>query len=243
MTTSSIGRAYSKGAKAAEGYFNTDKDSQDDGLSNDPDSLLYEAYVTCLNNLAACYINQKEFLKAKEICTRVLELSPNNIKALLRASKAALALDLYEECELCLNAVLGIEPTNVAAAKEKERLKLAVKHYKRQEKAMALRTMKGSALAAKNDRHADKNESNAQHKSAETPNSKPLPLPESDMKDRKDTPDAAAAHMSSNRVAAADRRGWSVFLLLFTSVVVMLISIVIAWYLSNANAADGKGKT
>ena len=213
----------------------TDQDTPGHDRSNDPDSLLFNAYVTCLNNLAACYISQKEFMKAKEICTRVLELSPNNVKALLRAAKASLALDLYEECELCLNAVQSVEPDNAAALKEKERLGIAIKQYKRQEKAMALRTMKSSSLAmTKETDGANKNEMNRQVKLPEVPKAKPQ---ETELRDNK-----TDAPVQPNSHAVADKRGWSIILLLFTSVVVMLISIGIAWYLSSARNAGSSRK-
>lgn len=55
------------------------------------DEQLLEVYVSCLNNMAACQLKLGEHAKAKEICVRVLEIQPNNLKALLRAAKAALA--------------------------------------------------------------------------------------------------------------------------------------------------------
>lgn len=55
------------------------------------DEQLLEVYVSCLNNMAACQLKLGEHVKAKEICVRVLEIQPNNLKALLRAAKAALA--------------------------------------------------------------------------------------------------------------------------------------------------------
>ena len=37
---------------------------------------------------------------------RVLELEPSNVKALMRAAKASLALHEYEECDVCLKTVI-----------------------------------------------------------------------------------------------------------------------------------------
>jgi hypothetical protein len=47
----------------------------------------------------------KEYAKAKELCIRVLELQPENVKSLLRAAKASLALHEYEESAVCLKLV------------------------------------------------------------------------------------------------------------------------------------------
>lgn len=77
---SRAGRAYSKGAENAENYLKAFKD----GVDPDPDDQSEEgiaklrakavkdqpvvtAYITCLNNLAACYISKSDFLKAKEV--------------------------------------------------------------------------------------------------------------------------------------------------------------------------------
>lgn len=61
--------------------------------------------IACLNNLSACYLSMKDYTKAKETCVQALQLEPDNVKALIRASKASLALHEYEECALCLSTV------------------------------------------------------------------------------------------------------------------------------------------
>lgn len=55
------------------------------------DEEVVTAYLSCLNNMAACQLRLGENSKAKEVCIRVLEMDPDNQKALLRAAKAALA--------------------------------------------------------------------------------------------------------------------------------------------------------
>jgi hypothetical protein len=54
------------------------------------DNELVAIFVSCLNNMSACQLLLGDFAKAKEVCIRVLEIEPNNQKALLRAAKAAL---------------------------------------------------------------------------------------------------------------------------------------------------------
>ena len=61
--------------------------------------------IACLNNMSACHLSLKQYAKAKELCVRVLELEPSNVKALMRAAKSALALHEYEECDVCLKTV------------------------------------------------------------------------------------------------------------------------------------------
>ena len=56
------------------------------------DSIIFLAYVSCLNNLAACHMEQGENLKARDLCIKVLEIDPSNLKALLRAARSSLAL-------------------------------------------------------------------------------------------------------------------------------------------------------
>ena len=55
--------------------------------------------------MAACHLSLKDYIKTKELCVRVLELEPENVKCLLRAGKASLALHEYEECAVCLKLV------------------------------------------------------------------------------------------------------------------------------------------
>ena len=85
-----------------------DKETLDQDIP-DIDSVnrghLVVSLISCLGNLAACHLSMKEYTKTKEICVRVLELEPDNIKALIRAAKASLALHEYDECALCLETV------------------------------------------------------------------------------------------------------------------------------------------
>lgn len=92
-------KAYSKATQIADHYFKTNSESESTNSSNseliaNADRPLVDTYIACLNNLAACHINKNEFLKAKDMCVRVLEFDPRNVKALLRAAKATLALDV-----------------------------------------------------------------------------------------------------------------------------------------------------
>ena len=128
------GLCYASGVKLAESGL---------GATESPDELLLQAYIDCMNNLAACYVSRGEYFKAKEICIQLLELCPSNIKGLLRAARASLALHDYEETELCLSRVLEIEPENVTAKDEFIRLHKAKKEYNLKENAIAKKISQG----------------------------------------------------------------------------------------------------
>jgi tetratricopeptide (TPR) repeat protein len=152
-------KAYSKATQLAEEYFSPNKGKKSLGKTaeeepkllqeqhgqeltpiDEEDKDLVEVYISCLNNLAACKLSLNEYSSAKDICVQVLELSPLNGKALLRAAKATFALDLYEECEACLKKLLSLdnlEDSLLAAAKiEMQRLKKAIADYNSNTKEM-----------------------------------------------------------------------------------------------------------
>ena len=128
------GLSYTKGIKLAESGINEDNETNQDTIQS--------LYIACLNNLAACHLSTAQFSKAKEICIRVLEMDPNNIKALLRAARTALALHDYEECDLCLQTVLKLEPNNEQALNEMKKLKIAKHNYKVNANNMAMKMAK-----------------------------------------------------------------------------------------------------
>ena len=64
-------------------------------VSRLPDSAsARQERINCLNNWAACMIKLDEPLQASDLCTRTLELEPNNKKARLRRALAYEALAL-----------------------------------------------------------------------------------------------------------------------------------------------------
>jgi tetratricopeptide (TPR) repeat protein len=81
--------------RGGEGDIKGDGDSPQE--ENDgKDSIIFLAYVSCLNNLAACHMEQGEHLKARDLCVKVLEMDPSNLKALLRAARSSLALHVWQ---------------------------------------------------------------------------------------------------------------------------------------------------
>lgn len=98
-------RAYAKATKISSGYFKRSdeteqslvecvENSKNHDFIEKEDFELLALHVDCLNNLSLCKLLQKEFSQAKELCIQVLQFSPLNFKALLRAAKATLALDV-----------------------------------------------------------------------------------------------------------------------------------------------------
>lgn len=112
-----------------------------------------ECTAVCL--IVLCWVSAGENLKAKDMCVKVLEFDPSNVKALLRAAKATLAMHVssghlvfcfmwpsdceycalrhlkqdFLECEVCLKRLLELSPCNAAALAEVSKLKRAKKEY------------------------------------------------------------------------------------------------------------------
>ncbi len=116
-------KAYSSATKLAESYFNVanshpnfdETNSIEDKVraieanekaKSEPiaqeDVDVVSIYVACLNNLAACKVSLGEYSMAKDLCVKVLQFSPYNAKALLRAARSCLALDVSFSC--CLHS-------------------------------------------------------------------------------------------------------------------------------------------
>nr|DAD44682.1 TPA_asm: hypothetical protein HUJ06_002912 [Nelumbo nucifera] len=68
--------------------------------------------VSCHLNNAACKLKLKEYREAANLCSKVLKLEPNNVKALFRRAQAYMeTLDL-DLAELDLKKALEIDPSN-----------------------------------------------------------------------------------------------------------------------------------
>lgn len=117
-------KAYTKGASKGDAYFQA---SENGGGA---EKQVWDDYISCLNNLSACHMSRGDYYKAKEVCTKVLELEDTNIKALLRAARSSLALLSFEESDVCITRVLELEPDNKIAQQERVKLAKAKKDYK-----------------------------------------------------------------------------------------------------------------
>jgi tetratricopeptide (TPR) repeat protein len=171
---------------------------------------VYKVRTDCLNNLAAAHLSMGEHRKAKDVCVRLLEDNPDNAKALVRAAKASLGLHEFEECELCLDRLAEIHPDAPELAAERERLKSAIHKYKLQEQEMAQRLSKKMFKPQ-----------------ITTPTPTAAPTPTVDTLNREEYDQKTATKLPGNAVESPS------FLLIGTSVVVLLLSIGIAYYLSS----------
>lgn len=93
-------------------------------LTNDPYDyedilgLRNELLLSANLNLGLCFLKTKEWLDAKEACTKALELDPKNEKALFRRGQAYLELAAPELALKDFEEVLKIEPKNTSAIKQ-----------------------------------------------------------------------------------------------------------------------------
>jgi tetratricopeptide (TPR) repeat protein len=109
------GRAYSEGAAMADAFLSA-------GDSEAASGRVCGARTDCMNNLAAVFLSTREYYKARDVCIKVLEAEPNNVKALLRAARAALGAHEPKDASLCLDALQQLDPDNAALAGERARV-------------------------------------------------------------------------------------------------------------------------
>lgn len=204
--------SYSKGIQQGDAFFQSIGTNFD---INSYEYILFQSYISCLNNLAQCHINNSEYYKAKEVCTKLLSLDTNNIKGLLRAAKASLALHDYEECELCLKIVQNIDASNPSMINEMLKLKKAKKEYKVNSKA--LNTKIAKHLFVTNDNNQIKqtmtthNNENISDKIGESV---------------QNTSEVINTEEKNTKSA----QGQNLLLMLTTSFVILLISVLIVFY-------------
>ena len=118
-----------------------------------------QVMLDCLNNIIAVHLRSEEYHKAKLAAVKVLEHDTKNLKALLRAAKAAMMdpASTMEEAEVALAAAeKEIVYKDVKEEKELKRLRQQFKK-KQQEYKMKSKAMFGDKLkSTKPDDSADK---------------------------------------------------------------------------------------
>lgn len=243
-------KAYSRATKLADSYFNKEKN---DKLSlaetlEDKAQAMAEAeqrtvpaadlevvavYVTCLNNLVACKLSQGDYLQAKDLCVKVLEMEPRNAKALVRAAKAALALDIFEECEACLRHLQ--QRTDLEEAQRREvqalggKLRKARSDYR--DKAKQMQSKIAAALFKENKRDKDKEKEEKKEVKEEveatvTPEEVPS---EQQAEGSAPAPAAATVAVAAATAASASPQYANMVFLLATSLAVLLVSLLFAF--------------
>lgn len=218
---------YSKGIRSAEVFLNADH-------SNDEIADLTNVLIVLLNNLSACYLSMKEYVKAKETCIKVLEINENNFKAILRASRASLALDEYDECEACLKKLQSLyalqssdTPNDIdiyVVEKELVKLSKARKFYQQKSKELDIKMSKQlfSADNKKNNRNESK------EVSTDSLNIKSENLNSGDKIENNDA--SEENKIESIAKYATSSPASNSFLFLLTSFVVVIISLIVAYY-------------
>lgn len=255
-------RAYSKATQVAQSYFNPETEKkqtvgetledtaqrieQQEREKEKPvdqdDKDLVEVYVACLNNLAACKLSMKDYGATKDLCVQVLQFSPFNAKALLRAAKATLALDAYEECEACLKRVFSIpdldESTKTAAKLEQQRLRKAVADYKARSKEMQkniatklfAQQQKAASVKTVKESSPDLLPSSAKSTAAGEELSESKPIAATTNSEPNDHQATMSSSASTNTKAETKKPANNLMILVGTSLAIIVISIVCAYY-------------
>ena len=66
-------------------------------------------------NLAMCKIKVNDWIEAKNLCDKVIEENPTNVKAYFRRGEALVALSEHEQARRDFAQVLDLDPENKAA--------------------------------------------------------------------------------------------------------------------------------
>jgi len=104
------------------------------GLSTEETKKVNEIKVACNNNLAAVQLKEGKIERVISCCTQVLEIEPNNVKALFRRGKAYLGKDNLDKAEDDLNKVASLDPNDKAIQKELVVLKQKSKDQDKKQK-------------------------------------------------------------------------------------------------------------
>ncbi|KAL9237859.1 hypothetical protein vseg_012357 [Gypsophila vaccaria] len=89
--------------------------------------------ISCNLNDAACKLKLKDYKKAEKLCTKVLELDGNNVKALYRRAQAYIHLVDLDLAEKDIKKALEIDPENKEVKMEYRLLKEKVKEYNKKD--------------------------------------------------------------------------------------------------------------
>lgn len=104
-------------------------------VSSEKMAAIKELKLVHFNNLAMCLmkVDPPNIAKAKDNCTKALELDPINVKALFRRGKCHAQLNALDEAKRDLERVLELQPDNKAAAHELRGLKGAFAALRKKE--------------------------------------------------------------------------------------------------------------
>lgn len=89
--------------------------------------------ISCKLNNAACKLKLKDYKEAEKLCSKVLELDGQNVKALYRRAQAYIQLVDLELAEIDIKRALEIDPDNRDVKLEYKILKDKVREYNKKE--------------------------------------------------------------------------------------------------------------
>ncbi|CAB3981968.1 peptidyl-prolyl cis-trans isomerase FKBP8-like [Paramuricea clavata] len=81
-------------------------------LGSSKSEAIIELKVKCWNNISASHLKVLEYAAARNACDSVLEVDPNNVKALFRKGKVLYAEGEYEESVELLRKANSLDPEN-----------------------------------------------------------------------------------------------------------------------------------
>ncbi|KAH7289437.1 hypothetical protein KP509_30G001700 [Ceratopteris richardii] len=120
-------KKYDKAAKLIE---------YDSAFSEDEKKQAKVLKVVCSLNNAACKLKTKDFKEATKLCTKVLELESQNVKALYRRAQSYVETADFDLAELDIKKALEIDPSNRDVKVEYRRLKQLQSEYDKKEAKM-----------------------------------------------------------------------------------------------------------
>jgi len=117
-------KRYEKAAKYIE---------YDSSFSEDEKKQSKQLKISCNLNNAACKLKLKDYKQAEKLCTKVLELDCQNVKALYRRVQAYIQLADLELAEADIKKALEIDPDNRDVKLEYKTLKEKIKEYNKKD--------------------------------------------------------------------------------------------------------------
>ncbi|KAL6646215.1 hypothetical protein ACP70R_017823 [Stipagrostis hirtigluma subsp. patula] len=121
---SKASKRYEKAAKFIE---------YDSSFSEEEKKQSKQLKISCNLNNAACKLKLKDYKQAEKLCTKVLELDSQNVKALYRRVQAYIQLADLELAEADVKKALEIDPDNRDVKLEYKTLKEKIKEYNKKD--------------------------------------------------------------------------------------------------------------
>ncbi|XP_066330871.1 70 kDa peptidyl-prolyl isomerase-like [Miscanthus floridulus] len=123
-----------KYARASKRYEKAAKHIEyESSFSEDEKKQSKQLKISCNLNNAACKLKLKDYKEAVKLCTKVLELDSQNVKALYRRVQAYIQLADLELAEADIKKALEIDPNNRDVKLEYKTVKEKIKEYNKKD--------------------------------------------------------------------------------------------------------------